>query len=80
VGAVDEGFDELYAAGIDIEVDGDLNHTGRWGGFVSDFTVSADRRFVVAVMCNAHTADRFGIADALWAIWDAEHPREPPPR
>jgi CubicO group peptidase (beta-lactamase class C family) len=79
-GAVDEGFEERYAAGIDIEVDGDLNHTGRWGGYVSEFTVSADRHIVVTVICNGHTGDRFGVADALWAIWDADHPREPPPR
>lgn len=70
VGAVDEGADELYAAGIDIEVDGDLNHTGHWGGYVSEFTVSEDRETTVAVLCNWHLADRFGLADALWAIWD----------
>jgi CubicO group peptidase (beta-lactamase class C family) len=69
-GAVDEGADELYAAGIDIEVDGDLNHTGHWGGYVSEFTVSADRETTIAVLCNWHLADRFGLADALWAIWD----------
>ncbi|MEQ1737840.1 MAG: hypothetical protein ABL886_15715, partial [Rhodoglobus sp.] len=70
VGAVDESEGELYAAGMDIEVDGDLNHTGRMGGFVSDFTVSADRRTTIAVMCNGHLSNRFGIAAALWAIWD----------
>jgi len=69
-GAVPEGAGELYAAGIDIEVDGDLNHTGRWGGYVSDFTVSADRDTTIAVACNGHLANRFGIADALWAIWE----------
>lgn len=69
VGAVDEGAGELYAAGIDIEVDGDLNHTGSWGGHVSDFTVSEDRETTIAVVCNGHAGDRFGIADALWAIW-----------
>ncbi len=70
VGAVEEGEGELYAAGMDIEVDGDLNHTGRMGGFVSDFTIAADRETVIAVMCNGHLSNRFGIADALWAIWD----------
>lgn len=69
VGAVDEGAGELYAAGIDIEVDGDLNHTGRMGGYVSDFTVAADRTTTIAVLCNGHLSDRFGIADDLWAIW-----------
>lgn len=70
VGAVPEGAGELYAAGIDIEVDGDLNHTGRWGGYVSDFTVSADRDTTIAVACNGHLSDRFGIATALWSIWE----------
>jgi CubicO group peptidase (beta-lactamase class C family) len=69
-GAVDESEGELYAAGMDIEVDGDLNHTGRMGGFVSDFTVSADRHWTIAVVCNGHLAKRFPIAKALWDIWD----------
>ncbi len=69
VGAVPEGAGELYAAGIDIEVDGDLNHTGRWGGYVSDFTVAADRMTTIAVACNGHLSNRFPIADGLWAIW-----------
>ena len=69
-GAVDDGEGELYAAGINIETDGDLSHTGRMGGYISDFTVSADRETVIAVMCNGHLSNRFPIADALWAIWD----------
>lgn len=69
VGAVDEGTGEFYAAGMDIEPDGDLNHNGRFGGYVSTFTVSADRETTIAVMCNGHAANRFGLADALWAIW-----------
>jgi CubicO group peptidase (beta-lactamase class C family) len=69
VGAADEGTGELYAAGMDIEPDGDLNHNGRFGGYVSTFTVSADRETTIAVMCNGHAANRFGLADALWAIW-----------
>jgi CubicO group peptidase (beta-lactamase class C family) len=70
VGAVDEGSGEQYGAGIDIEADGDLNHTGRFGGYISEFTVSADREMVIAVICNGHAANRFPLADALWAIWD----------
>ncbi len=73
VGAVDDGDGEQYAAGINIEADGDLSHTGRMGGYISDFTVSADRETVVVVMCNGHLSNRFPIADALWVIWD------PPP-
>lgn len=69
VGAVDEGGGELYAAGMDIEPDGDLNHNGRFGGHVTAFTVSADRETTVVVMCNGHDSNRFGLFDALWAIW-----------
>jgi CubicO group peptidase (beta-lactamase class C family) len=69
VGTVDEGAGELYAAAIDIEVDGDLNHTGRWGGYISDFTVSADRHTTIAVACNGHLSNRFPLAAALWEIW-----------
>lgn len=72
VGAADEGTGEFYAAGMDIEPDGDLNHNGRFGGYVSTFTVSADRETTIAVMCNGHAANRFGVADALWAIWSAD--------
>ena len=36
----DEGTGEYYAAGLDLEVDGDLNHDGRFGGIISTFTVS----------------------------------------
>jgi hypothetical protein len=70
VGAVNDGDGELYAAGINIEADGELSHTGRMGGYVSAFTVSADRETVIVVMCNGHLSNRFPIADALWAIWD----------
>lgn len=79
VGAVDEGAGELYAAGMDIEADGDLNHNGRFGGYVSTFTVSADREATIAVMCNGHAANRFGLADALWAIWDPAEEATPSP-
>jgi CubicO group peptidase (beta-lactamase class C family) len=71
VGAVDEQEGgERYGAGINIQANGDLKHTGRMGGFVSDFTVSADRRTVIVVMCNGHLSNRFPLADALWTIWD----------
>ncbi len=33
-------------------------------------TVSVDRRITVVVMCDWHAADRWGVADALWDIWD----------
>lgn len=69
VGASDEGTGELYAAGMDIEADGDLNHNGGFGGFVSTFTVAADRQTTIVVMCNGHLANRFGLSDALWEVW-----------
>lgn len=68
-GIVYEADGEYYAAGMDVEVDGDINHTGRMGGFVSDFTVSANREWTIAVMCNGHLAKRFPLAKALWGIW-----------
>lgn len=70
VGAVDEGAGEKYAAGMDIQVNGGLNHTGRIGGYVTDFTISGDRKTVIAVMCNGHTSPRWQLTDALWKIWD----------
>ena len=70
VGAADEGTGEFYAAGMDIEADGRLNHNGRVGGYISTFTVSADRETTIVVMCNGHSAKRLELADALWAIWD----------
>jgi CubicO group peptidase (beta-lactamase class C family) len=69
VGAVDEGTGEFYAAGMDIEADDRLNHNGRFGGYISTFTVSADRETTVVVMCNGHSAKRLELADALWTIW-----------
>jgi CubicO group peptidase (beta-lactamase class C family) len=69
VGAVDEGTGEFYAAGMDIEADDRLNHNGRFGGYISTFTVSADRETTVVVMCNGHSAKRLELADALWSIW-----------
>lgn len=79
VGASDEGTGEFYGAGMDIEADGELNHNGRFGGYTSTFTVSADRETTIAVLCNGHAADRFGLADALWAIWDPADEATPAP-
>lgn len=68
-GAVYEADSEYYAAAMDVKVDGDLNHTGREGGYITDFTVSEDRHLTIAVMFNGHLSDRFGLVDALWGIW-----------
>lgn len=77
-GVVYEAEGEYYAAAMDLETDGDLNHTGRIGGYITDFTVSEDRHLTIVVMCNGHLSDRWGIADALWSIWRPGS--VPPPR
>lgn len=61
--------DEQYAAGIRIEPDGSLYHLGRWGGYISDFTITPDRETVIAVACNGRDAPRFDLADGLREIW-----------
>ena len=68
VGAVDEGAGEKYAAGMDIQVHGGLNHTGRIGGYVTDFTISGrsgdrDRRHVQRPHLAALAADRCALED-----------------
>ena len=78
-GAVEEndGSGDYYAAGINIQPDGDLAHSGRMGGFISVFTVSADRQTVIAVACNGHLMNRTPINEALWDIWEpSDHPVE----
>jgi CubicO group peptidase (beta-lactamase class C family) len=69
VGAIEDGTGDLYAAGVYIQPDGDLSHNGRFGGYVTAFTVSADRETTIVVMCNGHLSNRFGLAGALWEIW-----------
>lgn len=61
--------DEQYAAGIRIEPDGSLYHSGRWGGYISDLTITPDRGTVIAVACNGRDAPRFELADGLREIW-----------
>lgn len=78
-GAVPEGEGEKYGAGIDIEPDGDLNHNGRFGGYISAFTVSADRETTVVVMCNGHLSPRWELNDALWEIWVTGVPADEEP-
>ncbi len=60
---------ELYGAGIRIEPDGSLYHSGRWGGYISDLTITPNRETVIAVACNGRGAPRFELADALREIW-----------
>ncbi len=60
---------EQYAAGIRIEPDGSLYHSGRSGGYVSDLTIAPDRETVIAVACNGRSAPRFELADGLREMW-----------
>jgi len=78
IGAVDDGDGARYAAGITINDDGTLSHSGRWGGYISHFRVSADRDTVMAVACNGRGANRFGLADALWRLWAASPTQQTP--
>ena len=71
-GAVSDGDGSLYGAGIFLNGDGTLTHSGRWGGYLSNFRVSSDRETVMAVACNGRGADRGGLATALWGIWAPE--------
>jgi hypothetical protein len=41
-----------YGAGIMIKPDGSLSHPGGWGGFLTEFEISRDRRTAIAVICN----------------------------
>lgn len=77
--AADEGTGEYYGAGMDIEPDGDLNHNGRWGGYITTFTVSADRSTTISVACNGHASPRTPLDEALWEIWRPDAPVTPTP-
>ena len=70
-GAVETDADtgQRYGAGIYVGVDGTLEHDGSWAGFVTDFTVSADRSHAVAVSCNSDHQDPTAIAGELAEIW-----------
>lgn len=65
----DETTGERYGAGIYIAADGNLNHQGRMGGYITDFFVTPDRHTTIVVMCNGHLSDRNGLAAALREIW-----------
>ncbi|MEO3758193.1 serine hydrolase domain-containing protein [Mycobacterium sp. B14F4] len=68
-GAVETGEGDRYGAGIYEYADGTLGHDGSWGGYVSDFGISRDRRTSVAVSCNSDSLDPSAIADALAKLW-----------
>ena len=60
---------DRYGAGIFVGADGTLEHDGAWAGFLTDFSVSADRSHAVAVSCNSDHQDPTAIAGELAEIW-----------
>ena len=70
-GAVETDADtgDRYGAGIYVGTDGTLEHDGSWAGFVTDFTVNADRSHAVVVSCNTDHQDPTAIAGELAEIW-----------
>ena len=60
---------DRYGAGIFVGADGTLEHDGAWAGFLTEFTVSADRSHAVAVSCNSDHQDPTAIAGELAEIW-----------
>lgn len=69
-GAVDDGAGGLYGAGIGIDPDGNLWHSGGWAGYVSLFWVSADRSTVMSLLCNSPDLDIDRIGAGLLTIWE----------
>lgn len=69
IGAISDGDGSLYGAGIYLNDDGTLSHSGRWGGYLSNFRVSVDRDVVMAVACNGRGAPRADLANGLWELW-----------
>ncbi|MGB0437118.1 MAG: serine hydrolase domain-containing protein [Mycobacterium sp.] len=67
-GAVPDGA-ERYGAGISLLPDGSIGHEGAWGGFVSDFRVSSDRRTSLAISCNIDDQDTGVLVSALAQLW-----------
>ncbi len=68
-GAISDGEGARYGAGIYLNDEGTLSHSGRWGGYLSTFRVSVDRETVMAIACNGRGANRSGLAEALWQLW-----------
>ncbi len=68
-GAITDNDGARYGAGIFLNDDGTLSHSGRWGGYLSNFRVSVDRQVVMAVACNGRAAPRADLAHGLWALW-----------
>ena len=46
-----------------------MGHGGTWAGFLTDFTVSADRRLAVAVSCNGDPKPANEVSQSLLDEW-----------
>ncbi len=69
-GAVDDDAGGQYGAGIGIDTDGNLGHSGGWAGFVTLFWVSADRSTVMSLLCNGTDLPIDALADGLLTVWE----------
>jgi CubicO group peptidase (beta-lactamase class C family) len=58
-----------YGAGIVVDSQGTLSHTGEWAGYVTSFSITADRSTAIAVSCNAAESSIVAIAARLQDIW-----------
>ena len=67
--AVSDRVGGEYGAGIGIDRDGALEHSGGWAGFSSLFWVSPDRFTVMALTCNSSELDIGRIAEGLLTVW-----------
>jgi len=61
---------ERYGAGIVEGDDGAVYHPGSWEGFVTDFWISPDRTWSIAVTCNKFM-ELVDLREALVSIWAA---------
>jgi len=68
--AVEDGAGGRYGAGIGIDADGNLGHSGGWVGFVTLFWVSADRSTAMSLLCNSTDLDIDLIANGMLTIWE----------
>ncbi len=69
-GAADDGAGGQHGAGIGIDAEGNLGHSGGWAGFVTLFWVSADRSTVMSLLCNSTDLEIDALADGMLTIWE----------
>jgi len=67
-GAVLDEDGLAYAGGLTLLPGGQVEHSGAWAGFVSEFVVDPGESTSVAVLCNRDDADPFGLAEQVLAL------------